>query len=534
VVYGDALKTETSSAVGLTLKGNVVGGAQLKPGAGYYGGGAVFNGQDGSKIEVEIPAVPEEPISVLDDITQYQLELRLRGDATGYATALVWTEPLAFAMKTTSKGQIECLWRTEDWDGARSVVSTRSVLDGKWHHVACVRSIENEGSGSQKMAVFIDGVVDGAQAEEFATVRLATTWWMTIGADNNGGQPFNGTIDDLKLSEVALEFQHDWDWDGVANGSDNCPLLHNPGQLDSNEDGVGDPCSNWSVSRCIEDYECDTKDPCLESACHYGDCFYTTLAGDQCDDGDEYTSGDICNEDGACRGTVMDVTIDQNMSLTPGHHRFGHVVVKSGSRLTCQGESVGYYGRGCTIYAPSITVEKGATLSADGQGFAGMEGPGGGCNSGGSCPDQGAGHGGDGGSNAAVGCSKAYGTASYPSSLGSGSAQSEDGVCKPGPRGGGSIVLQIYGSPAVVDGRISAIPEPGTTAGSAGGSILISAPALEGSGVIDASGGDGSIAGGAGGRIGIYGKNSGFDGIFLVTGGAGSGKSGGAKGTLVK
>ncbi len=34
----------------------------------------------------------------------------------------------------------------------------------------------------------------------------------------------------------------DWDCDGVAHGSDNCPCIYNPGQVDDDADGIGDSC----------------------------------------------------------------------------------------------------------------------------------------------------------------------------------------------------------------------------------------------------------------------------------------------------
>jgi hypothetical protein len=52
--------------------------------------------------------------------------------------------------------------------------------------------------------------------------------------------------------EEALSLSSDNDGDGVPNLADNCPLIANPGQQDSNGDGVGDACS-ISFNICLQD-----------------------------------------------------------------------------------------------------------------------------------------------------------------------------------------------------------------------------------------------------------------------------------------
>lgn len=51
---------------------------------------------------------------------------------------------------------------------------------------------------------------------------------------------------ELNLQQ-ALSMSPDADGDGVPNLKDNCPLLANPDQLDTNHDGVGDACSGLTA-----------------------------------------------------------------------------------------------------------------------------------------------------------------------------------------------------------------------------------------------------------------------------------------------
>jgi len=67
--------------------------------------------------------------------------------------------------------------------------------------------------------------------------------WLHVGTDSNNQAPAVGfAIDELRLS-TSLRSQIDFDSDGQPDDWDNCALVPNPSQADSNDDGIGDACA---------------------------------------------------------------------------------------------------------------------------------------------------------------------------------------------------------------------------------------------------------------------------------------------------
>lgn len=86
---------------------------------------------------------------------------------------------------------------------------TTSVIDGSWHHVACVL----EGTGTTDITLYVDGsaeTVDGSSAE---TVNSDTTADpVRIGRrpdawSGSGGRVFNGQLDEVRFYSRALSAQ---------------------------------------------------------------------------------------------------------------------------------------------------------------------------------------------------------------------------------------------------------------------------------------------------------------------------------------
>jgi hypothetical protein len=83
--------------------------------------------------------------------------------------------------------------------GHGTVMSRRTVADGRWRHVAAVYS----GPPSRYTEVFIDGVKDsGAVLPSFAETGDSSRW--TAGLFMAGGVPFQGFLDDLRIFAGAL------------------------------------------------------------------------------------------------------------------------------------------------------------------------------------------------------------------------------------------------------------------------------------------------------------------------------------------
>jgi len=67
-----------------------------------------------------------------------------------------------------------------------------------WHHIAMVRD-----RGDSTLKLYVDGVFDGSGAD--ATGDLTNSAWsVLIGQFRDGGGPFNGPIDRIRISDAAL------------------------------------------------------------------------------------------------------------------------------------------------------------------------------------------------------------------------------------------------------------------------------------------------------------------------------------------
>ena len=210
-------------------------------------------------------------------------------------------------------------------------------------------------------------------------------------------------------------------------------------------------------------------------------------------------------------------------TLASGEYHFGCVHIGAGAVVTI--------GGGVTIFTQCFTLDAGATISGVGQG----DGPGQGlfetCDWG---LAGGGGHGGAGGKDCGLDCvtNCGYGGSAnddpiHPTFLGS------SGAGWAGYQGGGGLLkLVVYDpikhkvTPALINGTIDMDGNMGSLigghdgGGGAGGTILIEASDISGTGVLLADGGfTGQGGGGGGGIISLIANTGSFAGTISVKGG---------------
>ena len=215
-------------------------------------------------------------------------------------------------------------------------------------------------------------------------------------------------------------------------------------------------------------------------------------------------------------------------TLNSGTYTFDNLTIQAGGTLNFGGNPS--TNQGVTINANNLTVNSSGKISADAAGYLGTLGIGGGPG-GGNPPNPiwtggGGGYGAQGQNGDAAGGS-IYGLAINPTDLGSAGGAGRCSLFSacPGWPGGGAIHL-VVSNILSVDGAISADGGSGCAraGGGSGGSILIQAPTLAGTGTIHTNGGSDNGCGGgsgAGGRIAVYTANSTYTGIYLALGGTG-------------
>ena len=200
---------------------------------------------------------------------------------------------------------------------------------------------------------------------------------------------------------------------------------------------------------------------------------------------------------------------------------FGDIVMTGGTITHPENDNSPTYL--AKIVANNIDIGTSAKINVTSKGYTSERGPGAGVGSG-----KGGTHYGAGGNNV----SATYGSASAPSTMGSGgygAAGYANATYRYQGAGGGHVRLEVSGT-LTVDGTIEANAyDMGcciSLSGGAGGSVYISASALAGSGSITANGGNktssGGGAGGGGGIVAYYYGTSTFAGTISALGGSGT------------
>lgn len=248
-------------------------------------------------------------------------------------------------------------------------------------------------------------------------------------------------------------------------------------------------------------------------------------------------TGDLVLENGGDAGALTPFDVPPNTRLVLGSGSVFYPTgpldlvslhLKSGATLThITGQS------NLAIHVTGgLTVESGATITANGKGYPLGEDAGPGSGGAVGCCGGGGAYGGNGGvsySGSAGG--EGYGSVLEPTDLGSSGG---GGNGSPARSPGGGVVRLVVGGTLQLDGTLSADGTPAwydNQGGGAGGSIWITADKLAGTGLVSANGGNGEWVdggSGSGGRIALYLTASEFTGTLRATGGAPGRQAGGA------
>ncbi len=216
--------------------------------------------------------------------------------------------------------------------------------------------------------------------------------------------------------------------------------------------------------------------------------------------------------------------------LHSGIFTFTNLTVQNGAilKLVSSGNGDTNYSNdpGLQLNLTNLTIDIGGRISADGTGYPGKKESGTGPGAGQSAfaTGGGGGHGGP-GQNAAGAGGVTYDSLTHPVLPGSSGGAGQDIYHSdlPGGAGGGAIWLSISDT-MNVNGVISAdgVIGAGRSGGGSGGSIIIEATNLTGSGQVHANGGPQNGGGnGGGGRIAVYASNSNNTITFTANGAPG-------------
>jgi RHS repeat-associated protein len=145
--------------------------------------------------------------------------------------------------------------------GWRYAASSIIPSVGVWYHVV--------GSwGPAGLKIYVNGQLKGTNTGYVGGIPSAS--YNTIGASSWPGSVVNGIIDEvaiynraLTLEEVQQHYQngltgYGYAGDSIGDACDNCPLVGNADQKDTDNDGIGDACDNCPSISNADQTDSDT------------------------------------------------------------------------------------------------------------------------------------------------------------------------------------------------------------------------------------------------------------------------------------
>ncbi|MDO8538054.1 MAG: LamG-like jellyroll fold domain-containing protein, partial [archaeon] len=266
---------ETNGNVANDSSGNANFGSVTNPYwvEGRYGNGLGSNASNQTYIDLANPTILNYTP------TEFSLELWFKSDqningslplpyylfvsktsVNGLGQALLW-----IGMDGKVSGYISQTGAT----GSSYIYGTKNQWNAnQWYHIA----LTYKGT-SNRAKIWIDNVIDGSNFSAIPSIET-NAGFFRIGARDDLIQGFNGTIDEVRISNIERDFAIiDSDADGVLDENDNCPYTFNKNQRDYDSDGVGDWCDNCQLTPNAD--QLDSNNDELGDACE--NCGYKII-----------------------------------------------------------------------------------------------------------------------------------------------------------------------------------------------------------------------------------------------------------------
>jgi hypothetical protein len=189
--YGIVPAARVPDASGQKHDGSVLGAPAWQPGAGPGGSAALeFNG---TKDAIHIPRV------VADDFTiaLWVKTVQKGGQGNWYHGAGLVDGDVPGVTNDFGTALVGDFFAFGVGKPDTTIKSTTAINDGRWHHVAAVRS---RATGA--LHVFVDGKLEATGTG--STQSLTAPPWLTIGESQTGASHFRGSLADVRIYQKAL------------------------------------------------------------------------------------------------------------------------------------------------------------------------------------------------------------------------------------------------------------------------------------------------------------------------------------------